>query len=415
MSRRKKRIRQNTNRNAAKRGESVGTKMRTGRISAAAKAARSRADHASSKTLVELSKDAANGDVSDNTLQRIANLSTKAEHLAIPNLSLEDLPQRKVLPGEYHLLKEQKVLFSMDMAQKVLAMKVYEQERIFRERHGRTLRATMEAGGGCFNWDIVIIMAAYVGDDQTLYRVNGQHTAWSRLYADDKMEDPKVKFQVYRCADYEGLRRLYSTIDLGAGRTHRDQLHSLLYGRPEFVVDGTPIPKAILQSVVNAIGLWQYPKKHVRKELTPETRAFMALEEYADQVRVIATFLSNTPKKSNSFLHTEGPLAAMHETLFQASNVAMWWEFWEGVREGIGDRKGDSRPALMKKLLTETEKRRSNLKGAIKLSSELTYRWCIRAWNAYFQGKPLTSYWPAQVRGDRTAAQTRRSPKKAGV
>lgn len=246
---------------------------------------------------------------------------------------------------------------------------------------------------------ITCVCAEPIGDHPpgTVYRMNGQHTAWARLGM--PAEWPcVVRFQRYSAATVADMRLLYATIDGGASRTQSNVLKSLLAGDDGF----ESTPPLYLEKLAQGLKLWlqdDMSNERARIALDTATIAYLLRTTWHSLALRVQAYLLAAPHTyaMRSILVRLPVVAALFETLGKLPGKGH--EFWDVVRDGVGigvESVHDPR-VRCHNMLRETTIVSSNVAtggrnrhtGKRVASGEQIYRWCIHCWNAWRTGEEV--------------------------
>lgn len=309
-------------------------------------------------------------------------------------IRLPDMPTEEVMDlasmGEGLVLKNRKTVeLDTKFAANFLDYPefVVNDEKVDRNRsddHVIYLARAMQSGG--FLWEQVNLVLCHLEGNSKPTRLNGQHTAWARLVAEEQGLDPKTRCPVqllqYQAETVEDMRRLYASLDRGRPRSTNVVINSYLAGTEDFPDTAKPILRLLSQG----LGSWLWPEAHIRKLHGGDDRAYLLLKDHHKVALAVAGFLKGAAPRDQMHLTRAPVVAAMFETFNKAPQIA--YEFWRDVRDGLGiNDKEDPRRTLRDWLMTNNlSKSRSN--GDIKVViSEAMYRACIYRWNDYRSNK----------------------------
>jgi len=249
------------------------------------------------------------------------------------------------------------------------------------DNHVTHLAREMLAGN--FRWEQVNLVLAEL--DGRIYRMNGQHTAWARLYANEWGLDPKTRCPVqlmrYDTATIQDARRLYASIDRGRPRGHGLVVNSHLLGTEEF----SGFKAHQLTLLAQGLGVWLWPASHQRKMHGGDDRAYLLLKDHHKVAKEVGRFIQESKQGDFKHLKRAPSVAAMFETFQKAPQIAR--EFWESVRDGIGLTDKQDPRYILREYLKESTLTSSQAitkkSDTYAVSQEEVYRACIHAWNAY--------------------------------
>lgn len=279
-------------------------------------------------------------------------------------------------------LKQRKALdLTYAEAVKILEYPQFEGDRPLNDKHVIFLTRQMKAG--MFRWEQVqIIVCRYDGKD---YRMNGQHTCWARLNMPEKNYPAPAQLLRYEAASEHDMRQLYASIDRNKARSSGNVVVSYLAGRQEFI----QFNKRILRALAEALAFWKWDLESQRLLHTPDDRAYLMLTDHYQLTTKVGNFINSSKSADIKHLHRRPVIAAMYATFDKAPEIAA--QFWKAVALGEMLAKDDPRMQLRNKLLSSTIAAggRAVTSDVTTTSSEEMFRWCILAWNAHRQGKPL--------------------------
>lgn len=253
-------------------------------------------------------------------------------------------------------------------------------DRKLEESHVIHLAREMLAGN--FRWEQVNLVVATV--EGRSYRMNGQHTAWSRISADLEGLDKKTRCPVqllrYECATIQDARRLYASLDRGRPRTQGTVVNSHLLGTEEFA----GFQGHQLRLLAAGLGVWLWEAQNQRKLHGGDDRAYLLLKDHHKVAIDVGNFIRESKAADFKHLKRAPVVGAMYETFHKAPQIAH--EFWLAVRDGIGlGDKQDPRYVLREYLksgvLAVGGAKASSDQHAV--SQEEVYRACVHAWNAF--------------------------------
>lgn len=233
-----------------------------------------------------------------------------------------------------------------------------------------------------FRWEYVNFVLASV--DGHTYRLNGQHTAWARLLAEDwGLPDANYPIQVlrYECPTIQDARRLYASIDRGRPRGQGLVVNSHLLGTEEFA----GFKAATLRLMAQGMGVWLWENLSDRTVHGGDDRAYLLLKDHHKVAKEVGRFIQESRAADFKHMKRAPSVGAMFATFQRAPQIA--GDFWGVIRDGIGlSDKGDPRWLLREYLknsvMTANAKRSAN-SDAAAVSQEEIYRACIHAWNAH--------------------------------
>lgn len=269
-------------------------------------------------------------------------------------------------------------------------------DRPLKEKHVDYLVGAMRRG--TFRPELVTIVVCE--HDGKLYRMNGQHTAWARIYLERKRWPCKVRMLTYRAATEEDMRRLYASIDRSSPRSKGQVVGSYLKGSPGFEKVSDPV----LRHLSQGFALWKWEASHERNANDGDAVAFHLKTGYYDLTMKVAAFLGELSQGSHKHLLRAPVVAAMYATFEKAPQIAR--EFWMAVANGVGvDTASDARLRLRDKLMQTSVGLGGGASSAkAKMTQEEMFRICLRAWNRHREGKPVNQLKPGS-QGKRPAVK----------
>jgi hypothetical protein len=270
------------------------------------------------------------------------------------------------------------------MAAWVINMAAVPGERPLRPAHVGVLATAMQRG--TFRSELVHIAACQCLATKTVYRANGQHTAWARESIEDEGYAPVVHLELYRVATMDGVRALYAQYDRGAPRTKGNLLESYLADLPPFNDYGRPLRGLLGLSLV----MYLWPTSSERAKHDADSVVTQMVGAYRAPLEQAAVVLRGAPRGQVKHLWRTPVVAAMIGTVLKAPRVAL--EFWSSVRDGtaltdVNDPRLRLRNALMQTAIGAKKSRKND----DVVSSEVMHRECVAAWNAYREHRTLTS------------------------
>lgn len=253
-------------------------------------------------------------------------------------------------------------------------------DRKLSEPHVIHLAREMLAGN--FRWEQVNLVVAEL--EGRAYRLNGQHTAWGRLYADEQgyAKDSRCPVQLlrYDVPSIQDARRLYASLDRGRPRGTATVVNSHLLGSEEF-----PGYKAQhLKLLAEGIGVWLWERATQKKlHQGGDDQAYLLLKDHHKVALTVGTIIKESKAAEFKHMKRAPVIGAMFETCNKAPAIAR--EFWLSVRDGIGLGDKEDPRWVLREYLKSTSLSKSTLtNGDYKIvSQEEQYRACIHAWNIY--------------------------------
>jgi hypothetical protein len=295
---------------------------------------------------------------------------------------LERMKQSKTI--SFDLISNRVEPFTMELADKFLQMPTFIGERELRDGHVEFL--IKEAKRGAFLPEIASLICCECVYDNTLRRLNGQHTCWMRSYM-DKSWSPPIRVIKYKVHSEEDFRKLYASIDRGAARSKGHVITSRLFGTKEF--DG--VTERTIKLVES--GYTVYKATSTGKG---GHKVNMSADEIADDLMAgsytlaikVAKIVGNIIGKEYRFMRRAPVVGAMWATFNK--NVGESEAFWDTVKTGVGiddvdDPRLRLRNFLMRVAVDSGAGSRQDMMA--KVSGEDIYRICINMWNAYRKGE----------------------------
>lgn len=289
--------------------------------------------------------------------------------------------------GITHKWTKEKPL-TMPRAQEHLEHAEVPEEREAREYHVNFL--VDQAVNGNFRQEDTSMATALDLETGTIYRVNGQHTSWMRLFLGTSTKfDFKVRWHHYECENMDAVRRLYATFDRNRSRNEAHLVHVGLCGEPGF--DG--FSKKTISLLRSAIRMFLWETSGENQKHSSDEVVQLMKGEYKDLCMLVGNFLS-TCTRNDKHLCKAGIVAAMYATYQRKPKISAE-EFWPVVRDGVsGDalEKNDPRFKLfseLKGIVTHT-KGHGTLGDRKIVTNEELYRGIIRAWRTWRSGKTLS-------------------------
>lgn len=294
------------------------------------------------------------------------------------------------------LIEDRKINFTRKKAEELLRLPEFivgesEVDRTLRDAHVTYLLGAMQRG--TFHPEWVQIITCVLDEKNggnakgTEYRMNGQHTAWARIYMDEGWECP-VRWMVYRAATLADMRRLYASIDRGAARNFGNVINSYLAGTNQF----KGIGQDRLKRLVSGYSFWKLGStaRNAASKLVPDDIAYLIQTEDTELTGIVASFSTTFKTQAHKAMFMRSPvIAALYETFGALKLKGV--EFWEPVRDGTGlSSKNDPRLRLRNLLMTSgVEERVGSRKRNV--DPEEMYRICVHAWNAWRRGDELSN------------------------
>lgn len=299
----------------------------------------------------------------------------------------DDILDVTALGGGIVLGKESKVVFDKAFANKHLGLSEVKGDRPLKNRHVEVLMTAMMRGSFFYEW--VNLIVAYCEENQTYYRVNGQHCCWalelleeSDLKAIVKAHGGVLKVQLreYTCKTYEDVRTLYGSVDRNSVRSKRDVMNAQLFG-----VEGyTGLSRKAINTLTTGFAFWKWDEEKERRKHDADDVSYLLKAEYCLLgTRVADLFRGSREFNKHVFLRPAAVVAAMFSTLDKVPTKAM--EFWSSVRDGVGiPLTQDPRLKIRNHLMSI---KRTMGKSPERFANDL-FSGCINAWNAWRRNEP---------------------------
>ena len=293
------------------------------------------------------------------------------------------------------LRKRRKLKFTHEEAYKLLDLDDFDGDRKLKQNHVDRLVRAMLRGTFHSEWVTLIICTL----NGTVFRMNGQHTAWARL------EMPKtwkcdVEMLEYDAKSEQDMRMLYASIDRASPRTKANVIESYLAGSEEF----KDVKARSLRVVSQGFAQWFWATNNERNKHDGDDIAYLLKTDYYDLTIKVLAFLDKLSPVEHKHVFRAPVVAAMLATFNKAPQIAL--EFWTPVADGVGlEKRGDPRLKLRTWLLqTAVGYGRGGSSDKEKVTQELMFRQSVGCWNAFRQGRTL-QYLRANERGKRTAVK----------
>ncbi len=313
---------------------------------------------------------------------------------ATAEIRLPDMPTEEVMDvasmGEGLVLKNRK---TVELDSKFSAQFldypefIINDEKVDRNRsdsHVIYLARAMQAG--TFLWEQVNLVLCSLEGSSNPIRLNGQHTCWARLVAEDEGLDPKTRCPVqllrYEAKTTEDIRRLYASIDSGRPRSQGVKVNAYLAGTEEF----QDVSKGTLRLMAQGIGVWLWPEYDIRALHGAEDRSYLLLKDHYKVASAVAAFLESAQPSEQKHFKRAPVAAAMFATFNKAPQIAL--EFWKNVRDGLGIQDKADPQRILRDWLMQASLAKSLYNGDLKtVSQEDMYRACIYRWNDHRAGR----------------------------
>jgi hypothetical protein len=251
---------------------------------------------------------------------------------------------------------------------------------------------------GTFRWEQVTLATCTCHGRE--FRMNGQHTCWARLYADEELKKVKglrtpVQWLKYDAKSEQDMRQLYATIDRGKPRNRGMVVTSYLSGTDEF----PGYAKGTLRLLAQGLTWWLWDSPDLRSLHTGDEVAMLMLRDHHKLALAVGAFTKDSKPADFKHLKRQPVIAAMFATYQKAPQIAR--DFWLKVRDGVGmTSKEDPQHTLRNYLMTANlaATRLTGGEGKI-VDQEDMFKACIMAWNAHRIQRPLKLLKPSAVEG----------------
>lgn len=295
------------------------------------------------------------------------------------------------------LLEDKNVYFNRKRAEELLKLPEFivnesEVDRALRDAHVTYLLSAMKRGTFHPEWVQIITC---VCDEKngthskgTEYRMNGQHTAWARVYMDEDWDCP-VRWMIYRAKTTADMRRLYASIDRAAPRTFGNVLNSYLAGTDQF----QGASQDTVKRIATGYTFWKagdYKGSNASSKIDADDLAFRIQTENVDLTKIVTAYILSLKGSEQRLLFRRAPvIGALYETFSVLKIHAA--DFWDSVRDGTGmESRSDPRLRLRSLLTSTAIEQRPGSRRRVTTPEEM-YRCCIHAWNAWRRGATLAS------------------------
>jgi len=263
-------------------------------------------------------------------------------------------------------------------------------DRQLRDSHVRYLTKTMIRGQFNSSWVRLAVCTCrekYAGKPAgTVWRVNGQHTAWARRQMPDDYRCA-VTMERWAAKTVDDMRQLYASIDRLAPRTKSNVIQSWVGGSPEFV----DVPRSRIKVLAAALQYYLWDTPHERTAHDGDEVAYLMRTDHYDICAKLSRFLADYPNNREHRHVWRAPVCgAMLATMAKAPVVAAE-RFWSSVTTGTAiDKKNDPRLKLRNALITACiQSGGGSRTGRSMVSGEQMFRWCLSCWNAFREGREL--------------------------
>lgn len=276
------------------------------------------------------------------------------------------------------LISSKKMFFNHDLAENFLTMKNCPWERSLRNHHVSFLIGEMKKGN--FRLELTKLASCFCEEDNSEYRINGQHCNWARLQIPEKEYQPEnIEVLKYNAKTLQDVRILYASFDRGCPRNKADVILSYLNGIPQF----ENIRITTIKLIAEGFSLWKWESGNHRDSKKGDDIAYLLQTEYADICNKVANFCEQYPKiTSCPFMRRASVTAAMFETFSRVQRESE--EFWNSIKTGVGISSVDDPRIRLRNALMTTRSQKEAIKTDKKTASrETIYRWCISMFNAW--------------------------------
>jgi len=279
------------------------------------------------------------------------------------------------------LVKNTKVNFTHDLAQRILTYQAVPWERELRNNHVSFLIREMMKD--TFLAELATLATCACEEDGKEYRVNGQHTCWARLEITEEEYSAKpISVLKYKATTIADLRRLYASFDRGTPRTRSNIIQAYLGDTEQF----KGVTSTLVRALASAVSFWLWEKTKDRAEHGADDVAYLMQRDHADLINKVVLYMEEKPVFCNEpWLRRSPVVAAVLETFSKAQKPSE--EFWNSIKIGVGFETGDDpRLRLRNMLMNSVINSSMNVSGKKRTDQESIYRWCITAWNAWRAG-----------------------------
>ena len=289
------------------------------------------------------------------------------------------------------LVKRETVNFTKDFATSILDEKVmppFKPDRALDQSHVNYLIQAMQQG--TFRWEMVQLMTCTCNGKT--YRMNGQHTAWARIYFDATSSNLPVNIYRYHAQTEEDMRGLYASIDRGRARNRANVINSYLFDSDKF----KDFSKQTIKYLAEGLSLWLWEDhNHIRQHNADEV-SYLLKTDYYNLAMKVGNFLVKANFSGDARHLRRSPVfAALFATYKKAEGDSEL--FWNAVKTGANLSSDDPRLKLRNQLMTAglTKGRGDNHK--ISVNGDDMYGWAIQAWNSWRKQKPLICFRSAKA------------------
>jgi hypothetical protein len=316
-------------------------------------------------------------------------------------MPLEEIHSIAELGEGLRLLRRRNIEMTIEFANTFLEIPEFAigDEKIDRKlQEAWVIHLAREMIAGTFRWEQVTL--ATCNCEGRKFRMNGQHSAWARLYADEELSKVKglrtpVQLLEYEAASEQDMRQLYATIDRGKPRNRGMVVTSYTSGTEEF----PGYSKGVLRFLAQGLTWWLWATPDLRSLHTGDEVAMLMLRDHHKVCLAVGSFIRESKPADFRHLKRQPVIAAMFATFNKAPQVAR--DFWIKVRDGIGlTSKEDPQLTLRNYLMTASLAATRLTAGDGKIvDTEDMFKACLMAWNAHRINRPLKLLKPTQVEG----------------
>lgn len=269
------------------------------------------------------------------------------------------------------ILKEGRKMITPNMARRILEETNYSGQRPVADHHVKLLAHIMEEG----RWRSGDQLA-FCRLDGRLILTNGQHRMHAVIVADRAQE---FQILITECMTLEEVQADYHRHDIVARkRSNAEIMASTGIG------DESGLPKQFLVKLFQAGPILENDLQpvHYLKDTVAQRDIDSRIETVRDwlgEARLYEQFIRSAPKHVKQSLINAGVMAVALVTIrYQPQQAA---EFWRGLAEDDGLRRGDPRKTLLQDLESRHVRR-----GAFHAQRVIP---ALTAWNAFFEGRTL--------------------------
>lgn len=250
------------------------------------------------------------------------------------------------------------------------------------QRHVEYLGNAMRQG--TFLWESLII--ALCRCNGKTYRLNGQHTAWARVYWKEAPHNLPVTVYHYNARTENDMRLLYANWDRAKTRTKGNVVCAYLFDNGQF----TGISRHVLERVAQGFSFWLFGiDKNASR--SGDSDAALMRREYLDLSLRVCEYYSSLQGPGSKHLQRAPVVAALFETFRKHQAEAI--QFWDAVKSGADLNLDDPRLKLRNHLMIHAVNAgRGGGSYKKNVSGEDMYGWCIQAWNASREKKSLRHF-----------------------